>query len=99
MCGSATLRKNGLKSWWQRTKAWLYPAVKKRKRAAAEKADKGSSASLSADELTEGTMDSSSEIHVDDRGDHALTSTIDLVITCLHLFRGPCSIFRDPPEQ
>ncbi|EIE23620.1 hypothetical protein COCSUDRAFT_63147 [Coccomyxa subellipsoidea C-169] len=63
------MKKDGQKSLWQRTKAWLYPAVKKRKRAALEKNDKGSSDSLSSTEFTDRTIpDSSSEIHLDLEG-------------------------------
>ena len=95
VCSSARLRKDGLENWWQRTKAWMYPAVKKRKRAAAEKADKGSSASLSAAELTDRTMDSSSEIHLDDGSEHMLFYKITALFWSLFLqmLRGPCLVF------
>ncbi len=86
------MKKDGQKSWWQRTKAWLYPAVKKRKRAALEKNDKGSSDSLSSTEFTDRTIpDSSSEIHLDLEGGHTLPLPKDnLPMPYLCLSIHPC---------
>ncbi|CAL8472023.1 g11565 [Coccomyxa elongata] len=54
-------RKGNLKPWWQRSKAWLYPAVKKRKHSAAEGRDQSPSGSLAA-------ADSLKEVHLDLQG-------------------------------
>ena len=61
--GCRRLRKGNLKPWWQRTKAWLYPAVKKRKHSVAEDIDQSPGGSLAA-------ADSLKEVRLDLQGKH-----------------------------
>lgn len=73
-CRKSRLRKGGLKPWWQRTKAWLYPAVKKRKHSAAEDRDQSPSGSLAA-------ADSLSEVRLDLKGNTCTFVRCEMVIS------------------